>query len=79
MDSGIILHLLAESSHAITLEERIPHVLFALLIIVGVAVWRIWALTISPKSMGTKEPRDLPYWIPGMWRSPQKEVFEDEY
>ena len=70
MHSGIILHLLAESSHAIKLEERVPQVVFALLIIVSVAVWRIWALTISPKYMETKEPRDLPYWIPGMWRSP---------
>lgn len=66
MHSGVILHLSVEFFQTIRLEERVPQVLFALLIIVGVAVWRIWALTISPNYMGTKEPRNLPYLIPGM-------------
>lgn len=78
MHSGIVLRLLAESSHAIMLQDRVPQVLLALSIIGGIAVWRMWALTKSPKCMQTHEPSDLPYYIPGKWQSPHKDLLNYE-
>lgn len=37
----------------------------AVVVLVGLLLWRLWTFSILP-ALRPNEPKELPYWIPGM-------------